>query len=164
MRRIWAGIICAILIGLFFLFWPRRRGRSDAERLRPQTEPAPPPYKPPAVQPQPEKKPAVTVSRAAPEPAPPKPLEDRADDLTLLEGIGPKIAAALNAAGIKTYARLSALPPQEIERIVKAAGVRMVGHAESWPRQARLAADGKLDELKAYQQTLRASRRLSGKT
>ncbi len=157
MRRIWAGIICAILVGLFFLFWPRRRGRRDAEPLLSHAQPAPLPYKPPAVQP------AVTVSRAAPEPVPPKKPDDRADDLTLLEGIGPKIAAALNAAGIKTYARLAALPPEEIERIVKAAGVRMVGHAESWPRQARLAADGKLDELKAYQQTLRASRKSSGK-
>jgi predicted flap endonuclease-1-like 5' DNA nuclease len=154
MRRIWLWIICAVFFGLIFL-GPRRRIAQNAERLLAKTRPAPVPYQPPAVQP-------VVAARTAAESAPPKKLDDRADDLTLLEGIGPKIAAALNAAGIKTYARLAAFAPEEVERTVKAAGVRMVGHADSWPRQARLAAEGKLDELRAYQQTLRANRKPSG--
>ena len=37
--------------------------------------------------------------------APPKP-----DDLKKVEGIGPKINAALNAAGIRTYIQLASAP------------------------------------------------------
>lgn len=167
MRRIWLWIISAIVIGLIFFFLPRRR---NLARSLSGTRPAPLPQRPSVVRPAApaEKKPEAPILRAV-QPAPPKAapapqaVEDRADDLTALEGIGPKIAAALNAAGIKSYARLAALSPEELERIVKAAGVRMVGHADSWPRQARLAADGKMDQLKSYQQTLRANRRLSGK-
>jgi predicted flap endonuclease-1-like 5' DNA nuclease len=80
------------------------------------------------------------------------------DNLTIIEGIGPKISAALIAAGVDTFAKLAAMQPEEIERIVRSAGVRMVGKAETWAKQAALAAEGKFDELKAYQRTLTAGR------
>lgn len=83
------------------------------------------------------------------------------DDLTLIEGIGPKISAALVAAGVDTFAKLAALQPSEIEQIVRAAGVRMVGKAETWAKQAALAAEGKFEELKAYQATLSGGRSAS---
>lgn len=83
------------------------------------------------------------------------------DDLTLIEGIGPKISAALVAAGVDTFAKLAAMQPEEIEQIVRSAGVRMVGKAETWAKQAALAAEGKFDELKAYQRTLTAGRSTS---
>ncbi len=87
-----------------------------------------------------------------------KPVEKPAapDDLTLIEGIGPKTAAALQKSGIDTFAKLAALQAAAIEGIVRGAGVRMVGHADSWPKQAQLAAEGKLDALKKYQAELRA--------
>jgi predicted flap endonuclease-1-like 5' DNA nuclease len=86
------------------------------------------------------------------------PAEQAPDDLTMIEGIGPKISGALIAAGVNTFAKLAALQPEEIERIVRSAGVRMVGKAETWTKQAALAAEGKFDELKAYQRTLTAGR------
>jgi predicted flap endonuclease-1-like 5' DNA nuclease len=159
MRRIWVWIICAVFFGLIFI-WPRRRIARHEEQLLTKARPAPVPYKPPAAQPTAAA--ARTFTEKVAESAPPQKPDNRADDLTLLEGVGPKIAAALNAAGIKTYAQLAALTPEALERTVKTAGVRMVGHADSWPRQARLAAEGKLDELRAYQQTLRANRKTSG--
>lgn len=80
------------------------------------------------------------------------------DDLTVIEGIGPKISGALKAAGILTFAKLAALSPEEIEQIVRAANVRMIGKATTWPRQAELAAAGKFEELKTFQATLSAGR------
>lgn len=80
------------------------------------------------------------------------------DDLTILEGIGPKIAAALGAAGISTYAKLAGQDPAELERIVRTAGVRMVGKAVTWPEQARLLAQGRLEEWKALAARLKSGR------
>mgnify|MGYP005836160385 CR=1 FL=1 len=89
------------------------------------------------------------------------PATEHPDNLTIIEGIGPKISAALVAAGVDTFAKLAAMQAAEIEGIVRAAGVRMVGKAETWAYQAGLAAEGKFDELKAYQQTLTAGRSAS---
>jgi len=80
------------------------------------------------------------------------------DDLRQIEGIGPKIAATLKAVGIVTFADLASRQPEEVERIVRDAGVRMVGHADSWVEQARLAAEGKWTELDTYKSSLRAKR------
>lgn len=80
------------------------------------------------------------------------------DKLTRVEGIGPKIAAALVSAGIDTFAKLAARTPEELEQTVKGAGVRMVGHATTWPKQAALAAEGKWEELDKLQRELRAGR------
>jgi predicted flap endonuclease-1-like 5' DNA nuclease len=108
----------------------------------------------------------TTESAAQDEPqasaAPAEPTEAQSaqapDDLTMIEGIGPKISGALIAAGVNTFAKLAAMQPEEIERVVRSAGVRMVGKAETWTKQAALAAEGKFDELKAYQRTLTAGR------
>jgi large subunit ribosomal protein L21 len=84
------------------------------------------------------------------------------DDLTLLDGIGPKIAAALVAAGVDSFAKLANAVPENLERIVREAGVRMVGHADSWLRQAKLAASGDMDGLARLQAELRTRRRGPG--
>ncbi len=78
------------------------------------------------------------------------------ESLEIIEGIGPKIAAALRNAGIATFADLASRQPAEVERIVRDAGVRMVGHADTWIEQARLAVEGKMTELEAYQHNLRS--------
>lgn len=78
------------------------------------------------------------------------------DDLKVIEGIGPKIALALNGVGIRTFADLAERDPNDVERIVRDAGVRMVGHADTWIEQAKLASSGKVAELEALQKQLRA--------
>lgn len=92
------------------------------------------------------------VAAEAPTPAMPA---ARPDNLTLIEGIGPKIAAALVGAGVTTFARVAEMAPADLEAIVRSAGVRMVGKGESWPMQARLAADGKMAELQELQDKLK---------
>ncbi len=78
------------------------------------------------------------------------------DNLQKLEGIGPKIEAALMAAGIFTFADLAKHPPETLEKIVRDAGVRMVGHASTWVTQANMAAAGDTAGLEQYQKTLRS--------
>ncbi len=81
------------------------------------------------------------------------------DDLRIIEGIGPKIALALKNAGIVTFADLAARQPDDVEHIVRTAGVRMVGHTETWIDQAKLAAAGQMAELDTYKQQLRSQAR-----
>jgi large subunit ribosomal protein L17 len=79
--------------------------------------------------------------------------ETSADDLEIVEGIGPKIAEALSEAGITTFAQLADMTPEAIQEIVSAAGIGSKSPA-TWPQQAALARDGKFDELKAWQDEL----------
>jgi predicted flap endonuclease-1-like 5' DNA nuclease len=62
------------------------------------------------------------------------------DNLTTISGITPKINEVLNAVGIYTYAQLAAHNPDEIERIIRDAGLRMKGKATTWIEQAKAAA------------------------
>jgi predicted flap endonuclease-1-like 5' DNA nuclease len=63
-----------------------------------------------------------------------------ADDLAKLNGIGPKSAAALKAAGIDSFHKLANSSEDQIRTAV--AGVRLVGDVSTWARQASYAAQG----------------------
>jgi len=76
----------------------------------------------------------------------------KADDLKKIEGIGPKIASTLVEAGISTFAQLAKTDAAKISEII--AGVRGNHVTDTWPKQAKLAADGKWDELKKWQDEL----------
>ncbi|MBI1396604.1 MAG: 50S ribosomal protein L21 [Betaproteobacteria bacterium] len=71
------------------------------------------------------------------------------DDLTRVEGIGPKIAQVLRGNGVASFADLAKLEPARITEMLKASGGRFgMARPDSWPQQAALAAEGKWDELK----------------
>jgi large subunit ribosomal protein L27 len=76
------------------------------------------------------------------------------DDLTIIEGIGPKMAAALVAAGIDTFAKLSDSTEEQIHAAVEAAGLRFAPSIPTWAKQAKFAADDDMDGLKTYQDKL----------
>jgi large subunit ribosomal protein L21 len=77
------------------------------------------------------------------------------DDLTIVEGIGPKIAELLIADGIVTFADLASAKVETLAEILAKAGSRFSTHKpDTWPQQAALARDGKMDELKALQDVL----------
>jgi predicted flap endonuclease-1-like 5' DNA nuclease len=99
----------------------------------------------------------VTEAKAAPaEEAAPAPAAPAApDDLTLIEGIGPKSAAALNESGITTFAQVAAMTAEQLEQAVKERGVRLVGNAANWPKQAALAAAGDFAALAELQAKLK---------
>jgi large subunit ribosomal protein L17 len=82
-----------------------------------------------------------------------------ADDLVIIEGIGPKAAEVLVAAGITTFTELANTPAEKVKEILTSSEAR-VGHLDptTWAEQAQLAADGKMDELKELQDRLNAGR------
>ena len=93
--------------------------------------------------------PAVEVEAVAATPA------AKADDLKKIEGIGPKIEELFHAAGITTFAQLSATSVEAMEAILTAAGPRFSTHNPgTWAQQAALAAAGKWAELKVWQDEL----------
>ncbi len=74
------------------------------------------------------------------------------DDLKKVEGVGPKIEQLMNEAGILTYAGMAAAGPDKIKEILAAAGTRFNRHdPTTWGDQAKMAAEGKWDELKKWQ-------------
>ncbi|MBZ0276823.1 MAG: ATP synthase F1 subunit gamma [Anaerolineae bacterium] len=81
------------------------------------------------------------------------------DDLTRIEGIGPKIAAALNAAGITTFDQLAQSSEAELTTAIEAAGMRLAPSLPTWAEQASYAAQGDWDGLKHLQDTLVAGRK-----
>ncbi|WP_339755364.1 50S ribosomal protein L21 [uncultured Winogradskyella sp.] len=102
-------------------------------------------------EPKAEVKAAAKVEKAAPKAAAPK-TTGKADDLKKIEGVGPKIASTLVEAGIVTFADLAKAKPEAISEIIS--GVRGNHVTDTWPAQAKLAANGKWDELKKWQDEL----------
>jgi large subunit ribosomal protein L21 len=94
-----------------------------------------------------EPKTEAKVKKAAP-----KKSTAKSDDLKKVEGIGPKIAETLAAAGIVTFADLAKSTPEAIAQIIS--DVRGNHVTDTWPAQAKLAAEGKWDELKKWQDEL----------
>lgn len=81
------------------------------------------------------------------------------DDLTKIEGIGPKITELLNQAGIATFAQLAEADDEQLSLILKEAGSRFgLADPSSWKDQARLARDGDWVGLKALTEQLRGGR------
>ena len=103
----------------------------------------------------------TTQATSAPQAAPSAPAAStsvRPDDLTIIEGIGPKIAGLLNAAGIQSFAQLSVTDTAKIADILKANKLQFTDPT-TWPEQAGLAAAGKTAELEALQNSLKGGRR-----
>ncbi len=83
------------------------------------------------------------------------------DDLQVIEGIGPKIAALLQSKGITTLAQLAASEASQLEQILVEANLRRLSNPATWPEQAKLAASGDWDGLKTLQASLKGGRRVS---
>ena len=79
----------------------------------------------------------------------------KADDLKLIEGVGPKAAEALVEAGITTFSKLAKTSADAVKAILEASESKL-SHLDptTWAQQAQLAADGKMDELKKLQDEL----------
>jgi predicted flap endonuclease-1-like 5' DNA nuclease len=130
----WWLVILILLIVMAILIWALVRNAAHTEI--PHVEHAP----------------AEAEAVRTPEPAPVLP-----DDLKLIEGIGPKISALLNAAGIFTFAQLADTPVAALQDILDKAGLRL-GDPATWPDQARLAAKGDLEGLQVLQDSLKGGR------
>ena len=84
-------------------------------------------------------------------------FDGEADDLKVIEGIGPKIAGILAENGIHTFEQLASMDEGVLKYILVENKIRIANPA-TWMQQAKLAAEGKWEELDALQQTLTAGR------
>jgi len=72
----------------------------------------------------------------------------QADDLTIIEGIGPKANNLLHDAGINSYSDLAHTGVRALQNILDNAGSRFhLLTPDTWPQQASLAAAGDWDAL-----------------
>lgn len=81
------------------------------------------------------------------------------DDLTMIEGVGPKIAEIFADAGIDTWEKLGETDAERLKEILAQAGDRYKMHDPStWSRQAEMAANGQWAELAEWQDKLDGGR------
>jgi hypothetical protein len=88
------------------------------------------------------------------------PMEKPADDLTKLEGIGPKVAGILAEAGYTSFADLAKADPTEVDKVLDANKLQMMDSA-GWIDQAKLAAAGDMEGLAKLQDELKGGRKAS---
>jgi len=88
--------------------------------------------------------------------APVTALDSIKDDLTKIEGIGPKIKELLNNDGIWSFYQLSLSSSTRLQKILNDAGPAYTVHnPRTWSAQARLADEGHWEDLKIWQDHLK---------
>ncbi len=108
--------------------------------------------------PAPKEEPKVEEAK---EEAPAPKADSKPDDLKKIEGIGPKISELLNTNGIVSFEDLAGADVDKLKEYLAEAGSRYSMHDPStWPEQARLAADGKWDELETLQDELKGGKKV----
>ena len=132
-----------VVLAVFFLmvllgWWVSQKGW-----LKQEAEPAP-----------------VDHAHADVEPASHAPAQVVTDDLTTLEGIGPKVAGVLAGIGITSFEALAKADFATIKTALDAAGYKYMDPA-GWIEQAALAAKGDFDGLKKLQDNLKGGRKVA---
>lgn len=176
----WLMLAIFFFIGaLLFWLWIMREERNAEEaaeesldaaeetlkRLEAQAAPAetsaPPKAAAPSAAPQKpvEEAPAPAAKPAVAPPAPASKAKAEPDDLTRIEGVGPKMAEILIAAGVDSYAKLAAMNEDSIVETVRNGGGRKSASMATWAQQAKLAAAGDWDGLAKLQSELSGGRR-----
>lgn len=87
------------------------------------------------------------------------PVVSKPDDLTTLEGIGPKVAKLLESIGITTFKQLADADLGKLRETLDGAGYKYMEPA-GWVEQAALAAKGDTEGLQKLQQTLKGGRKV----
>lgn len=130
------AVIVGFVVGAFlaWIYWLQREERTEATRSEP------------TVGQRVTLEPDLQEAKAEP------------DDLTRIEGIGPKVSSVLSEAGIATYRQLAGSDAEALQQILRDAGLQFMDPA-TWPEQAALAAQGDWDALTARQEELSAGRR-----
>ncbi len=82
------------------------------------------------------------------------------DDLTKVEGIGPKINGLLNDDGIYSFEQLADAKVSRLKKILADAGSRYQMHnPATWPKQSGMCAKGEWEKLKKWQDELDGGRK-----
>jgi len=151
----WLGVKVGVVVGLIVWWWLENRNKefkketaNKAVRDEIQSIPLPVDVDTP------DENVAVKTSESIIE----QPMVP--DDLTMIEGIGPKINRTLQDAGIHTFIQLAASDPVVLKQILVDAGIR-IGYPDTWPEQAALAAKADWPALEVFQGGLKGGRRVS---
>jgi len=80
------------------------------------------------------------------------------DELEVLEGVGPKFAAALRTAGIDTFAKLANSTESELRAAIESAGMSFAPSIPTWARQAQYLVNGDWEGFQEYVRRLTAGR------
>jgi predicted flap endonuclease-1-like 5' DNA nuclease len=80
-----------------------------------------------------------------------------ADDLLIIDGIGPRVSTIVSAAGITSFAELAATSPDRLKQILVDAGVKTIDPT-NWPEQARIADEGGEEALREHLRRQREER------
>ncbi|WP_452220100.1 hypothetical protein [Lacinutrix salivirga] len=77
------------------------------------------------------------------------------DDLTIVEGIGPKIQELFHNHDVKTWKALSECSQDKCQKVLDSGGERFKIHKPgTWPEQAKMAYEGEWQKLKDWQDAL----------
>ena len=77
------------------------------------------------------------------------------NDLTVIEGIGPKIQQLFHNNGVRSWKALADCNIERCQTILDSGGDAFKMHVPgTWPKQARLAYDGKWEKLLEWQDEL----------
>lgn len=77
------------------------------------------------------------------------------DDLTIVEGIGPKIQELFHNHGVNSWKEMGETSVSRCQDILNTGGERYSVHNPgTWPRQAAMAASGEWQKLKDWQDVL----------
>jgi len=170
---LWILILILLILLVLYLVWLFTRKRRKEEVGRAEAAPPPAPA-PPAEAIRPAAAPAETVAAPAEAVVPAEtvaapaeavaPAEAAAalaevppDDLTRIEGIGPKVAKVLASIGITTFQALATADYSRVKQALVDAGWPYMDPA-SWMEQAKLAAEGRWEELALLQERLKGGR------
>jgi predicted flap endonuclease-1-like 5' DNA nuclease/predicted nucleic acid-binding Zn-ribbon protein len=105
--------------------------------------------------------PSAPTQADSDEPAKPAPVLDiLKDDLTVVEGIGPKIAELLNENGIVNYGQLANASVETLQEILDRGGERFKVHDPgTWAEQSALLRDGNMDAFNKLCEELKGGKR-----
>jgi predicted flap endonuclease-1-like 5' DNA nuclease len=86
---------------------------------------------------------------------------NKAEDLKMVEGIGPKIEEILNLNGVNTFKDLRTTDRDTLKSYLDDAGSRFKMHEpQSWPHQAGMAEREEWESLKIYQEFMDGGREI----
>lgn len=173
-------IVLIVIGAMFFWFWLSREQVNPEEaaedaldaaenvkrkvEIKSDPEPAAKPEAKtePKAEAQPEPKAEIKAEPAPKEEAKPsgkRKIKLEPDDLTRIEGIGPKFAEILVAAGVDSYDKLAEMSVEQIEVAIKAGGGRKSASMATWAEQAALAAKGDWTALEQLQAKLNGGKK-----
>jgi predicted flap endonuclease-1-like 5' DNA nuclease len=80
-----------------------------------------------------------------------------ADDIAVIDGIGPKIEELFRQHGVTTFAQVAKMSAGDMQKILDAGGPHFkLANPATWAKQAQLILDNKWDDLKTLHAELAA--------